>query len=67
VWRLRILKKHVVTRKPNLIPGFPLRVVDVKPTGYAVSSRRREDTQKEAEGGEVEELSALLAEDPFRF
>jgi hypothetical protein len=46
-----ILKEHVWTRKPNLIPGLPLRVEDVKPTGYVVSSRKREDTQKDVGGG----------------
>lgn len=48
---LGILKEHVATRKPNLIPGFPLRVEDVKPTGYVVSSRKREDAQKDVGGG----------------
>lgn len=47
---LAILKEHVWTRKPNLIPGLPLRVEDVKPTGYVVSSRKREDAQKDVGG-----------------
>lgn len=45
-----ILKAHVWTRKPNLIPGLPLRVEDVKPTGYVVSSRRREGSRKHVGG-----------------
>lgn len=47
---LGILKAHVWTRKPNLIPGLPLRVEDVKPTGYVVSWRKREDAQKDVGG-----------------
>jgi len=48
---LGILKEHVWTRKPNLIPGLPVRVEDLKPTGYVVSSRKREDAQKVVGGG----------------
>lgn len=48
---LGILKEHVWTRKPNLIPGLPVRVEDLKPTGYVVSSRKREDAQNVVGGG----------------